>query len=117
MGRYNNSRRNCSDREETIVNPTRRIVNTRTNERIINNVHPTEIVDVNRTIIKNRNYYPVTRSQVNETFVEDYDCGSDVGNSNNCRRVRGASDDNNNNSCRRGADGSKMNLVCEISPL
>jgi spore coat protein D len=43
---------------------------------------------LNRTIVQNRNYYPVRRSQVNETFVEDYDYGSDVG-SNNCRRVKG----------------------------
>ncbi|MGM0863389.1 MAG: CotD family spore coat protein [Bacillota bacterium] len=104
MGKSHNSRRNCScsqGGEETFVHPTRRVVNNRTNERIINNVHPTEIVDVNRTIIQNRNYYPVTRSQVNETFVEDFDCGSDVGSSNNCRRVRGASD-NDNDSCHRG---------------
>ncbi|XXM73848.1 spore coat protein [Lysinibacillus sphaericus] len=97
---YQNSRKNCSDNEETIVNPTRRIVKTRTNERVVNNVHPTEIVEVNRTIVKNRNYYPVTRSQVNETVVENYECSGEVG-SGNCRRVGGASD--NGNGSVRGA--------------
>ncbi|MBN9931283.1 hypothetical protein HZD82_22120, partial [Pantoea agglomerans] len=40
------------------------------------------------TVVRNENYFPVTERQVNETVVEDFDCGSDVNNANNCRPRR-----------------------------
>ncbi|MEN1968251.1 CotD family spore coat protein [Lentibacillus sp. N15] len=80
--------------DEVIVNPARRVEKTKTNTRVVKNIHPTEVVNVNRTVIRNENYYPVTHSNVNETVVENYDCGSDV-NSPNCRRISPESNSNN----------------------
>ena len=73
---------------QDIVHPTETVVRTTTNKRRIRNIHPTEIINVNRTVIRNENYYPVTERQVNETVVEDFDCGSNVNNPNNCRPRR-----------------------------
>ncbi|MFW0781201.1 CotD family spore coat protein [Rossellomorea marisflavi] len=86
MGNYQHNRRVSPDRDEVIVNPTQRVVNTRTKTRTVKNIHPTEIINVNRTIIRNENYYPVRTREVNETGVENYDCGRDV-NRPDCRRV------------------------------
>ncbi|MCU9612337.1 spore coat protein [Caldibacillus lycopersici] len=87
MGCNNNNQSGCEKhREEVIVSPTERIVNTRTNTRTIKRIHPTEIINVNRTIIRNENFYPVTEREVNETIEENYDCGSDVNNP-NCRKT------------------------------
>ncbi|WP_181347334.1 CotD family spore coat protein [Thalassobacillus sp. CUG 92003] len=80
-----------------MVSPTERVVKTRTTRRVVRNIHPTEVINVNREIIRNENYYPVTNTEVNETIVEDYDCGSDV-NSPNCRRVSPANTNNSGNS-------------------
>jgi len=101
MGRYNNDDvlgtgnnncgRKCGNRVSSvqdIVHPTETVVRTTTNKRRIRNIHPTEIINVNRTVIRNENYYPVTERQVNETVVEDFDCGSNVNNPNNCRPRR-----------------------------
>ncbi len=104
MGRYHNNNNNdvlgasdnncgrkCSNRVspvEDVVHPTRTVVRTTTNERRIRNIHPTEVINVNRTVVRNENYFPVTERQVNETVVEDFDCGSDVNNANNCRPRR-----------------------------
>lgn len=90
MGRNrnnNHSRGNCynGQNDEVIVNPSQTVVNTTTNQRVVRNIHPTEIVNVNRTIIRNENYYPVTERTVEETVVENYDCGNNVNNSSNCR--------------------------------
>lgn len=63
---------------ETIVSPTRNIVNTTTNRRTIRRVHPTHIQNINENLIRVENYYPVTQSTENETFVQEYDCGSDL---------------------------------------
>lgn len=81
----------CHGKEqvETIVYPTETIVNTRTRTRVIRRIHPTEIINVNRTIIRNENFYPVTERNVNETIEENFDCGPDVNNP-RCRRVPGA---------------------------
>ncbi|MET3195044.1 CotD family spore coat protein [Gottfriedia sp. OAE603] len=68
------------------MNPTQRVTNTNTYYRTVRNIHPTEVENINRTVIRNENYYPVYNSDVNETVVKNYDCGSDL-NSNNCRRV------------------------------
>ena len=82
MGRYNNDdvlgtgNNNCGRKCGNRVSPVQDIV------------HPTEIINVNRTVIRNENYYPVTERQVNETVVEDFDCGSNVNNPNNCRPRR-----------------------------
>ncbi|WP_312093842.1 CotD family spore coat protein [Niallia sp.] len=91
LGTGNNNRGKCCNRVspvEDIVHPTRTVVRTTTNERRVRNIHPTEVINVNRTVIRNENFFPVTERQVNETVVEDFDCGSDVNNSNNCRPRR-----------------------------
>ncbi|WP_082306872.1 CotD family spore coat protein [Bacillus sp. FJAT-27245] len=74
---------------ETIVYPTNTIVNERTRTRVVRRIHPTEIINVNRTIIRNENFFPVTERTVNETVEENFDCGRDVNNP-RCRRVSGA---------------------------
>ena len=74
------------------VSPTKTVVNTRTNKRVVKNIHPTEVINVNRTVIRNEHFYPVTEREVKETIVENYDCGSDI---NNPRCRRQVSDNNN----------------------
>ena len=85
------------------VSPTETVVNTRTKKRVVKNIHPTEVINVNRTIIRNEHFYPVTEREVNETVVEDYDCGSDINNPRCRRRVAGSNDQgcgcNNNRHC------------------
>ncbi|QTM98727.1 hypothetical protein ERJ70_05095 [Sediminibacillus dalangtanensis] len=118
MGRYHNreERRNAVSPSETspagdemVVHPTERVVNTRTRQRVVKNVHPTEVENVNRTVVRNENYYPVRNYDVNETVVEDYDCGSDLNNP-NCRRVSPASDSNDNRGhCGRVSPASENN--------
>lgn len=102
------SRDNCqcsrcrqSDRNDDVrVHPTRHEVRNHTRVRTVKNIHPTEIKNVHRTIIRNENFYPVRESNVNETVVENYDCGSDVNDSSNCRRVSGSNNGgNNSNHC------------------
>lgn len=89
MGSRNVGHKHCDcdrDRVEDIVSPTNRIVNTRTRTRTIRRIHPTEVINVNRTIIRNENFYPVMEREVNETVVEDFDCGRNVNNP-RCRRA------------------------------
>ncbi|WP_082686803.1 spore coat protein [Bacillus sp. FJAT-27445] len=82
-----NNRCGCHGMEEdVIVYPTETIVNTRTNTRVVKRIHPTEIINVHRTIIRNENFFPVTERNVNETIEENFDCGRDVNNP-RCRRV------------------------------
>lgn len=100
MGKYRNGCRSfgCGGSvspDEVIVRPTETIVNTKTKHRTVKTIHPTHVVNVNRTIVRNENFYPVTQETVNQTVVENYDCGSDINNP-NCRRVAGASDNGNN---------------------
>ncbi|MBU7595122.1 CotD family spore coat protein [Metabacillus halosaccharovorans] len=71
---------NGGNNVETIIEPTENIVNTTTNRRTVRRVYPTHIENVNRTIVRVENYFPVTESNVNETFVEEYNCGSDLRN-------------------------------------
>ncbi|MBU5245629.1 MULTISPECIES: CotD family spore coat protein [Bacillus] len=71
---------NGGNNVETIVSPTRNVVNTTTNERTVRRVQPTHIVNVNRNVTRVENYYPVTQSAENENIVEEYDCGSDLRN-------------------------------------
>ena len=85
---FMNGNHDCNRKgDETIVSPTETIVNTRTNTRTIRHIHPTEIINVNRTVIRNENFYPVTEREVNETVVENLDCGKDVKNP-RCRPSR-----------------------------
>ncbi|OZI10678.1 hypothetical protein CEW92_15600 [Bacillaceae bacterium SAS-127] len=96
-------RRGRPEGDNVIVNPTETVVNTRTNTKVVKTIHPTEVINVNRTVIRNENFYPVTEREVNETVVENYNCGSDI---NNPRCVRSDSDNNNSNNhhrckCRR----------------
>lgn len=91
------SRDNCqcsrcrnSNRDDVRVHPTRHEVRTTNSVKTVKNIHPTEIKNVHRNIIRNENYYPVRESNVNETVVENYDCGSNVNDSSNCRRVGGS---------------------------
>ncbi|GKU82628.1 CotD family spore coat protein [Niallia sp. NCCP-28] len=101
MGRYNNqnnsnrgSKRchnNCNrvspEEVETVVEPAKTIVNTTTSRRVVRHVRPTNIINVNREIVRNEYFYPTTERNVNETVVENYDCGNDLNNP-NCRRRR-----------------------------
>ncbi|MCK6205578.1 CotD family spore coat protein [Bacillus infantis] len=82
--------RKCRERaaaDKTIVSPTDTVVRNNTRTKTIRRIHPTEIVNVNRTIIRNENYFPVTERTVNETIVENFDCGRDPNNNRNCRRI------------------------------
>lgn len=91
LGAGNNGNRHCGcdhGRVEEIVSPTNTVVKTRTKTRTIRRIHPTEIINVNRTVIRNENFFPVTQRQVNETVVENFNCGTDVNNP-NCRRMNG----------------------------
>jgi len=73
------SRRRCGqpNREEVITNPTETIVNVRENNRVVRHIHPTEVINVNRTIVRNEHYYPVTEREVNETVEENVDVDTD----------------------------------------
>ncbi|MDQ0226876.1 CotD family spore coat protein [Metabacillus niabensis] len=71
---------NGDDDVETIFEPTENIVNTTTNRRTVRRVHPTHIEHINRNIVRVENYYPVTQSEVEETYVEEFDCGRDLRN-------------------------------------
>lgn len=90
MGERNNNRDRCCDhdRVEEIVSPTRQIVNTRTKTRTVRRIHPVEVINVNRTVVRNENFFPVTQRTVNETVEENFNCGSDLNNP-NCRRNGG----------------------------
>lgn len=83
---YRNCRNSRPSHDNIEVSPTETVVNTRTNNRVVKHVHPTEVINVNRTIIKNKHFYPVSEREVNEIIVENYDCGSDINNP-RCRRV------------------------------
>ncbi|PRS61757.1 hypothetical protein C6344_07705 [Bacillus sp. GBSW19] len=80
-------RRGNQGGDETVVFPTRQIVNTTTNEQTIRKIHPTHITNVNKNIKRIENYYPVTQSTHNEYIVEEYDCGKDIKNP-CCRPVK-----------------------------
>lgn len=87
------------ENDNTQVSPTETVVNTRTKKRVVRHIHPTEVINVNRTVIRNEHFYPVTEREVNETVVEDYDCGNDINNPRCRRRGSGNTGNNNNNSC------------------
>ncbi|MGG0715978.1 CotD family spore coat protein [Robertmurraya massiliosenegalensis] len=70
---------------KTIVEPTETIVKVHTNHRTVRRIHPTEIINVNRTVVRNENFYPVTERQVNEVVEENFNCGTDLNNP-RCRR-------------------------------
>lgn len=71
---------NCGKgREETITHPTRTVVRTRTTEQVKKHIHPTEIINVNRTVIRNEHFYPVYEREVNETVEKgSSDCERDM---------------------------------------
>ena len=84
----NNGNRVSPEEVETVVEPTQTIVNnTTTSRRVVRHVRPTNIINVNREIVRNEYFYPTTERNVNETVVENYDCGTDINNP-NCRRRR-----------------------------
>lgn len=87
MGRRNECGCHRGPQEKVIVYPTETIVNTRTQTRIVKRVFPTEIINVNRTIVRNENFYPVTERTVNETVEETFNCGPDINNP-RCRPVQ-----------------------------
>ncbi|WP_285767058.1 CotD family spore coat protein [Peribacillus sp. SI8-4] len=62
-----NCRKCREQREEVITDPTRTVVNTRTNRRVVKHIHPTEVINVNRTVVRNEHYYPVYERDVYET--------------------------------------------------
>ncbi|PJN89052.1 MULTISPECIES: CotD family spore coat protein [Bacillaceae] len=80
-----NCRRCREQREEVITDPTRTVVNTRTNRRVVKHIHPTEVINVNRTVVRNEHYYPVYERDVYETVEENVNCGSNPNNNNRCR--------------------------------
>ncbi|GIO21543.1 spore coat protein [Oceanobacillus sp. J11TS1] len=97
-----------SGRDEDVrVHPTRHEVRNHTRVKTVKNIYPTEVKNVNRTVVRNENYYPVRETNVNETVVENYDCGSDVNNSRNCRRV------DNTNNCGKKNDKYSEKGKCE----
>ncbi|MGM9925360.1 MAG: CotD family spore coat protein [Bacillus sp. (in: firmicutes)] len=63
--------------EEVITCPTETVVNTNTRERIVKHIHPKEIINVHRTVIKHEHCYPVEERDVYETIVEgdESSCG------------------------------------------
>lgn len=54
-------------KEEVITCPTKTVVRTRTTERVRKFIHPTEIINVHKTVIRNEHHYPVYEREVNET--------------------------------------------------
>ncbi|MDY0394950.1 CotD family spore coat protein [Virgibacillus halophilus] len=48
---------NCRGKEEVVVDPTRTIVNTNTRKRVVKHVHPTEVINVNRTVVRNEHFF------------------------------------------------------------
>lgn len=70
---------------KTIVEPTETIVRVNTTKRTVRRIHPTEIINVNRTVVRNENFFPVTERQVNEVVQENFNCGTDPNNP-RCRR-------------------------------
>jgi spore coat protein D len=77
--------RGNAQRDEVIVSPTETVVNTRTRTRVVKHIHPTEVINVNRTVVRNEHYFPVTEREVNETVEENFNCGTNVNNNRNCR--------------------------------
>ncbi|MDQ0273284.1 CotD family spore coat protein [Cytobacillus purgationiresistens] len=71
----NNGGRNRPSREEVIVCPTKTVVNTRTNHRNVKYVHPTEVINVHKTIVRNRHSFPVSERDVYETVEENENIG------------------------------------------
>ncbi|KMY49622.1 CotD family spore coat protein [Peribacillus loiseleuriae] len=76
--------REKAQREEVITSPTKTVVNTRTKERVVKHIHPTEVINVNRTVVRNEHFFPVHEREVNEVVEENFNCGSDF-NNNRCR--------------------------------
>ncbi|WP_313429642.1 CotD family spore coat protein [Siminovitchia terrae] len=72
---------NHGKREEIITCPTKTEVRTRTTERVRKFIHPTEIINVHRTVIRNEHVYPVHEREVHETVEKGSPgCGeSDMG--------------------------------------
>lgn len=112
MGKYNGHHgcgcskcrnNNNNDNVETITSPTRQVVRTTTDHKTVRYIHPTKIKNVHRTIVRNENYYPVSESDFGETVVENYECGSNVNDSSNCRRV--GSESNGNGNCNGHGHG------------
>lgn len=103
-----------SNRDEDVrVHPTRHEVRTTNSVKTVKNIHPTEIKNVHRTIVRNENYYPVRESNVNETVVENYDCGSDVNDSSNCRRVGGSNNGGGGNHHHSDHCGKRSENRCK----
>lgn len=100
--------------EEVRVHPAKKEVRNHTRVKTIKNIHPKEIKNVHRTVVRNENYYPVRESNVNETVVGNYDCGSDVNHSRNCRRVRGSSNcEGDRNHCHKEKREHSKDCSCE----
>lgn len=73
------SRHHDNIRVKTITCPTKTVVRTRTTEIVKKHIHPTEIINVNRTIIRNEHVYPVHEREVNETIEKGVPgCGKDM---------------------------------------
>lgn len=71
--------RKCREKhhEEVITSPTKTVVNTTTDHKVVKHIHPTEVINVKRTVVRNEHFYPVHERTVHEVVEESFDCGSD----------------------------------------
>lgn len=105
--------RNSNQNDNVIVHPTRHEVRKHNSVETVKNIHPTEIKNIHRKTIRNENFYPVREFNVNETVVENYDCGSDVNDSSNCRRVGGSNNGGGGNHHHSDHCGKRSENRCE----
>ena len=59
--------------------PTEQVVKTNIMHTVVPHVHPTHVTTVNKHIIDNEHYFPVTQSVVNERYENTRMCGSPYG--------------------------------------
>lgn len=68
-------RRKERNKEEVITCPTKTETRTRTKEKVVKHIHPKEIINVHRTVIRHKHEYPVFEKDVFETVVKGDDRG------------------------------------------
>lgn len=73
----NCNRCRCEDSQwdDVVICPTKKIVKKRTNHRVVKHIHPIEVINVNRRVIWNEHFYPITERDVHETVEENCHCG------------------------------------------
>ncbi|MEH6944862.1 CotD family spore coat protein, partial [Bacillus sp. JJ722] len=73
-------RRKEKRKEKIITCPTKTEKRIRTKKKVVKHIHPKEIINVHRTVIKHKHEYPVCERDVFETVVKGDDRG--------CRKKR-----------------------------